>query len=241
MSQTSPITAAKAIHGSPLPNIPWEDRPQGGCGRLALQRNPIIPRDLIPSSNSIFNSAVVPFKGAFAGVFRCDNKTRDDEPAPRLQRDGFNWTLDNEPHRVAVRRSRDRHFQYRYDPRVVWLEDRYYVTWCNGYHGPTIGIGYTYDFETFHSAGKRLPALQPQRRALPAQDQRQVRHAQPAQRQRPHPLRRHLPQPKPRHGPLGPAPLRDGHRAAAGRAPRSAPARSPSRPPKAGCCSTTAC
>ena len=31
-----------------------------------------------------------------------------------------------------------------------WLEDRYYVTWCNGYHGPTIGVGYTHDFETFH-------------------------------------------------------------------------------------------
>ncbi len=35
-------------------------------------------------------------------------------------------------------------------PRVCWLEDRYYVTWCNGYHGPTIGVGYTYDFRTFH-------------------------------------------------------------------------------------------
>ena len=23
-------------------------------------------------------------------------------------------------------------------------------TWCNGYHGPTIGVGYTHDFETFH-------------------------------------------------------------------------------------------
>jgi beta-1,4-mannooligosaccharide/beta-1,4-mannosyl-N-acetylglucosamine phosphorylase len=32
---------------------------------------------------------------------------------------------------------------------VTWLEDRYYVTWCNGYHGPTIGIGFTHDFETF--------------------------------------------------------------------------------------------
>jgi hypothetical protein len=39
-------------------------------------KNPIIPRDLIPSSNSIFNSAVVPFKDKFAGVFRCDTKTR---------------------------------------------------------------------------------------------------------------------------------------------------------------------
>jgi beta-1,4-mannooligosaccharide/beta-1,4-mannosyl-N-acetylglucosamine phosphorylase len=33
---------------------------------------------------------------------------------------------------------------------VTWLEDRYYVTWCNGYHGPTIGVGYTFDFQEFH-------------------------------------------------------------------------------------------
>jgi beta-1,4-mannooligosaccharide/beta-1,4-mannosyl-N-acetylglucosamine phosphorylase len=33
---------------------------------------------------------------------------------------------------------------------VTWLEDRYYVSWCNGYHGPTIGLGWTTDFETFH-------------------------------------------------------------------------------------------
>ena len=25
-----------------------------------------------------------------------------------------------------------------------------YVTWCNGYHGPTIGIAWTEDFKTFH-------------------------------------------------------------------------------------------
>jgi len=40
-------------------------------------------------------------------------------------------------------------FEHAYDPRVAWLEDRFYVTWCNGYHGPTIGIAYTHDFETF--------------------------------------------------------------------------------------------
>jgi beta-1,4-mannooligosaccharide/beta-1,4-mannosyl-N-acetylglucosamine phosphorylase len=33
---------------------------------------------------------------------------------------------------------------------VVWIEDRYYVSWCNGYHGPTIGVGYTTDFEKFY-------------------------------------------------------------------------------------------
>ncbi len=24
------------------------------------------------------------------------------------------------------------------------------MTWCNGYHGPTIGVAYTHDFKTFH-------------------------------------------------------------------------------------------
>jgi beta-1,4-mannooligosaccharide/beta-1,4-mannosyl-N-acetylglucosamine phosphorylase len=40
--------------------------------------------------------------------------------------------------------------EYKYDPRVVFIEDRYWVTWCNGYHGPTIGIAYTFDFKTFY-------------------------------------------------------------------------------------------
>ena len=34
--------------------------------------------------------------------------------------------------------------------RVAKIGDKYYVTWCNGYHGPTIGIAWTDDFETFH-------------------------------------------------------------------------------------------
>ena len=40
--------------------------------------------------------------------------------------------------------------EYRYDPRICFIEDRYYITWCNGYHGPTIGVAYTFDFKTFH-------------------------------------------------------------------------------------------
>jgi beta-1,4-mannooligosaccharide/beta-1,4-mannosyl-N-acetylglucosamine phosphorylase len=32
---------------------------------------------------------------------------------------------------------------------VVWIEDRFYVTWCNGYHGPTIGLAWTKDFITY--------------------------------------------------------------------------------------------
>ena len=66
------------IKGDPLPNIPWEERPKD-CSNIVWrsEKNPIIPRDLIPTSNSIFNSAAVPYKGKFAGVFRADTKSRE--------------------------------------------------------------------------------------------------------------------------------------------------------------------
>jgi beta-1,4-mannooligosaccharide/beta-1,4-mannosyl-N-acetylglucosamine phosphorylase len=144
----------KTILGPALPNIPWEDKPAGYIDVMwRSARNPIIPRDLIPSSNSIFNSAVVAYNGKFAGVFRCDNKARRMQMHSGKSDDGINWTLSPDRIRfVAGNPKVDEivDFQYAYDPRVCWLDDRYYVTWCNGYHGPTIGVGYTYDFETFY-------------------------------------------------------------------------------------------
>lgn len=136
---------------SSLPNIPWEDRP-AGCSEVVWRysANPVIPRDLIPTSNSIFNSAVVPYQGAFAGVFRCDNRKREMNIHRGFSENGIDWELGHEPIEWQCEDPELRLFEHRYDPRVVWLEDRYYVTWCNGYHGPTIGVGYTYDFETFY-------------------------------------------------------------------------------------------
>jgi beta-1,4-mannooligosaccharide/beta-1,4-mannosyl-N-acetylglucosamine phosphorylase len=144
------IRSKTNITGDPLPAVPWEDRPAGSAAALwRYSGNPIIPRDAIPTSNSIFNSAVVPFRDGYAGVFRCDNRARDMNLHSGHSRDGFGWDIAPEPIHFQgdVEMAR---YVYRYDPRVVWLDDRYYVTWCNGYHGPTIGVGYTHDFETFH-------------------------------------------------------------------------------------------
>jgi beta-1,4-mannooligosaccharide/beta-1,4-mannosyl-N-acetylglucosamine phosphorylase len=57
----------------------------------------VIPRDLIPTSNSIFNSAAVPFEGAFAGVFRCDNLRRQMVLHAGRSADGVSWEIDHEP------------------------------------------------------------------------------------------------------------------------------------------------
>ena len=49
------------IVGAPLPDMPWEDRPEGSKEVLwRYSKNPVIPRDILPTSNSVFNSAVVP-------------------------------------------------------------------------------------------------------------------------------------------------------------------------------------
>ncbi|KAA3643520.1 MAG: glycosidase [Chloroflexi bacterium] len=135
---------------SSLPNIPWEDRPADSADVVwRYTANPIIPRDLIPSSNSIFNSAVVPFQGKFAGVFRCDNKKREMNIHRGFSDNGIDWQIEDAPIQWEFADSELSRFEHRYDPRVVWIEDRFYISWCNGYHGPTIGIGYTYDFEKF--------------------------------------------------------------------------------------------
>jgi beta-1,4-mannooligosaccharide/beta-1,4-mannosyl-N-acetylglucosamine phosphorylase len=139
------------IIGQSIPNLPWEDRQPGVPGPVwRYSQNPIIPRDLIPSSNSIFNSAAVPFEGKFAGVFRCDNKRRQMILHAGRSEDGYSWQIDHDPINWIIDDPEVEAPAYLYDPRVLWLEDRYYITWCNGFHGPTIGVGYTHDFKEFH-------------------------------------------------------------------------------------------
>ena len=141
---------AKVI-GDPLPNIPWEDKPEGYNKAIWRKKdNPVIHRHQTPTSNSIFNSAVVPFEGKFAGVFRVDNTARDMVLHAGRSDDAINWDLEPEPIEFKCNDPEIGDFVYGYDPRVCWIEDRYYVTWCNCYHGPTIGTGYTHDFKEFH-------------------------------------------------------------------------------------------
>ena len=138
------------IIGEPLKNIPWQDKPAGSNAPVwRYSQNPIIQRHAIPNSNSVFNSAVVPFEGGFAGVFRCDSRSVSMDIFAGFSDDGVNWKINHEPIQFEGDEEITKR-EYRYDPRVTKIGDRYYITWCNGYHGPTIGIAYTTDFKTFH-------------------------------------------------------------------------------------------
>ena len=130
--------------------MPWEERPEG-CNDVMWRysKNPVIGRYAIPTSNSVFNSAVVPFGDGYAGVFRCDNKAVQMNIFAGFSKDGINWEIEHEPIVFKAGNTDMIESEYKYDPRVTWIEDRYWITWCNGYHGPTIGIAYTFDFKEF--------------------------------------------------------------------------------------------
>lgn len=139
------------IAGEALPNIPWEERPENsGAPVWRYSQNPVIPRDFLEDSNSIFNSAVVPFKDGFAGVFRCDDKNRRMTLHAGFSKDGLKWDINPETIKFECADPEIGNWVYGYDPRCTKIEDKYYVTWCNGYHGPTIGVAWTEDFVTFH-------------------------------------------------------------------------------------------
>lgn len=149
--------ALQIVNGVSVPNLPWEERP-AVCADVVWRSNlnPIIPRNLLPKSNSIFNSAVIPYQGKFVGVFRIDDTRREMNLYFGQSDDGVKWQINHQPIAFQCDDPEIARFQYRYDPRLTWLEDRYYITWCNGYHGPTIGVGYTFDFQTFHQMENAL-------------------------------------------------------------------------------------
>ena len=139
------------LSGTSLPNIPWEDKPQSCTEPIwRFSGNPIIGRNGNKRSNSVFNSAVVPFRDGFAGVFRCDSRSISMDLFAGFSKDGYHWQIEDDP---IVFEDADPEIlkkEYRYDARITMLEGKYYITWCNGYHGPTIGAAWTEDFKIFH-------------------------------------------------------------------------------------------
>lgn len=145
------------IIGSNLPNIPWQERPEG-CSDIVWRysENPIIGRHAIPSANSVFNSAVIPKDGAFVGVFRSDSRAMEQQLFLGKSNDAVNWDIEHDPLPFFNEDGSPAGTARGYDPRVCKIEDRYYVTWCAPFevtNAPTIGVAYSYDFKTFY----RLP------------------------------------------------------------------------------------
>ncbi len=140
------------IIGENVENMPWQDRDAEDVGGLPLWRyreNPVIKRNPAKGVARIFNSAVLPYKGAFIGVFRGEQHNGIPYIYLGRSRDGIHWEFEEEKIRFLDEEGNDFMPQYAYHPRLVKVEDSYYIIWCQDFYGASIGMAKTTDFKKF--------------------------------------------------------------------------------------------
>lgn len=133
-----------------LPNIPWQEKPASCVGPVwRYTENPIINRNPMPGISRIFNSAVVPYNGEFIGVFR--GEQIDGVPHLYLgySKDAIHWTYETEKIKLVNEKGEAYMPNYAYDPRLIKVEDTYYIIWCTDFYGAALGLAKTTDFKTF--------------------------------------------------------------------------------------------
>ena len=150
LTESAGQASGLSIFSAPIPNVPWEPRP-AACSDLVwrFSGNPVIGRRPLPRVTGIYNSAVVPWGDGFIGVFRTEGMSRLPHLHVGRSPDGITWAFEPKPIELRCDDQEVRRFEYAYDPRVTEIDGGYYVTWCNGYHGPTIGVARTTDFVHF--------------------------------------------------------------------------------------------
>ncbi len=140
------------IIGNEVKNMPWQERGEGSKDWMPLwryQENPIIGRNPLEGVARIFNSAVMPYGDGFIGVFR--GEQLDGVPHIYLghSKDAIHWEFEKERIRFVDEEGKEMMPPYAYDPRLVKVEDTYYLMWCQDFFGASIGMARTTDFETF--------------------------------------------------------------------------------------------
>lgn len=141
----------KIINGINVPNIPWQEKNENSINSplWRYSGNPIINRN--PSDNiaRIFNSAAIAYNGKFIAAVRAEYT--DGIPRTHIaeSKDGINWNIGKEP--IYITDNNGEHIVplYAYDPRLVKIEDTYYIIWCQDFYGAAIGMASTKDFKTF--------------------------------------------------------------------------------------------
>lgn len=139
------------IIGNALEQMPWEERREkrDDSPLWRCSSNPIIGRNPIKGVARIFNSAVIPYEGEFIGVFRGEQTNGIPYIYMGRSRDGIEWNFDK--NKILFEDEDGNPFMplYSYDPRLVQVENVYYIIWCQDFYGAAIGIAKTKDFKKF--------------------------------------------------------------------------------------------
>lgn len=132
-------------------SIPWQEKPKelAGVPIWRFSENPVINRNPAEGVARIFNSAVIPFEGAYIGVFRGEQINGIPYIYLGRSQDGIHWNFDSK--KIPFEDEDGNPFMpvYAYDPRLVKVEDTYYIIWCQDFYGAAIGMAKTKDFKKF--------------------------------------------------------------------------------------------
>ncbi|MCD7732716.1 MAG: glycoside hydrolase family 130 protein [Oscillospiraceae bacterium] len=140
----------KIINGENLPNIPWQDKPENyNLPVWRYTENPIIGRNPIEGIARIFNSSVVTYGGRFVGVFRAESINGVPFLYLGYSDDAIHWEFENDRINFVDEEGKPFMPAYMYDPRLLKIEDTFYMIWCQDGYGATLGIAKTTDFKTF--------------------------------------------------------------------------------------------
>lgn len=139
------------IIGAEIKNVPWQDKPEGIINAPVWRytENPVIGRNPVKGVARIFNSAVMPYGDEFIGVFRGEQVNGIPYIYMGRSKDAIHWSIDED--KIPFTDAAGNPFipKYAYDPRLVKVDDTYYVIWCQDFFGAAIGMAKTQDFRTF--------------------------------------------------------------------------------------------
>ena len=126
-------------------------------------------RNPTPEIARIFNSAVVPWEDGYIAVLRGEQVNGIPYVYLGHSKDGIHWDVEREKVPFVDDNGNPKMPHYAYDPRLVKVDDTYYIIWCTDFYGAAIGMAKTKDFKTFTRMENPFIPYQPQRRAVPAQ------------------------------------------------------------------------
>lgn len=133
-----------------IKNLPWQEKPEKDMSPVwRYTNNPIIKRYPHENVARIFNSGVLPYNNEFIGIFRADTLTGVPYLYLGYSKNGIDWTYEKLPIQVQDEKGKIISYIYMYDPRLIKIENDYFIVFCTDNHGATIGIITTKDFKTF--------------------------------------------------------------------------------------------
>ena len=135
------MAEVKLIHAGSLPGIPWQERPANLKTESPVWRysgNPVMGRNPTPEIARIFNSAVMPWEDGFIAVLRGEQVNGLPYVYLGHSKDGIHWEVEREKVPFTDEDGNPKMPHYAYDPRLVKVDDTYYIIWCGDFFGASM-------------------------------------------------------------------------------------------------------